>query len=84
MELQDVKNYLRVDGTDNDSIITAQMEAAQAELALRTKNYSFTDDKLANLYICERVKSLYFSDYDNSEMQKLLLQLLIDKADGIV
>lgn len=86
MNLQVVKDYLRVDGSENDSIITTLISAADASLSLQTKktDYDYTTDKLASLYICESVKSLYFSDHDNYEILKQLLALLIDKADGIV
>jgi len=85
MSLADVKKYLRVDGTDNDTIITAQIEAAEEYLVSQTNGttYVFATNKLAALYICEKVKSLYFSDYENEKMLDILLQLLIDRADGV-
>ena len=82
MTLSDVKKYLRVDGTANDVTINLLIDSTKDYIIHKTgKDFIQLDESLAKLYLCERVKSLYYPDYDNLHTLNILLSELIDKAD---
>lgn len=67
--LTDTKDYLRVDGTDNDTIISSLILAAQQQIEIAT-GISVSQQEsnhLAVVAIYNIVKLMYEADLDNNE-----------------
>ena len=90
MILEKVKDYLRVDGDDEDDLIKVMMEAAKEYIISAVGEYD-EDDKTANILFCAIVQNMY----DNRELmqsdqqmkkrieytfQSMILQLQLKKS----
>ena len=65
MTIEQVKDYLRVDGDDDDNIIRTMMEASKEYIVSAVGEYDETD-KTANLLFCAIVQNMY----DNRELMQ--------------
>lgn len=74
MTLEEVKEYLRVDGDDDDNIIQTMMEAAKEYIVSAVGEYN-EEDKTANILFYAIVQNMY----DNRE----LMQSDIQQKKGI-
>ena len=90
MTIETVKDYLRVDGDDDDGLISWMMETAKEYIVSAVGEYD-EEDKTANLLFCAIVQNLY----DNRELMQsdiqqrkaieytfksIILQLQLNKA----
>lgn len=69
MTLEQVKDYLRVDGDDDDNIIQVMMEAAKEYIVSAVGEYD-EEDKTAEILFCAIVQNLY----DNRELMQSDIQ----------
>ena len=69
MTLEQVKDYLRVDGDDDDNIIRTMMEAAKEYIVFAVGEYE-EKDKTANMLFCAIVQNMY----DNRELMQSDIQ----------
>ena len=69
MTIETVKDYLRVDGDDDDGLISLMMETAKEYIVSAVGEYD-EEDKTANLLFCAIVQNLY----DNSEIMQSDIQ----------
>ena len=69
MTIEEVKDYLRVDGDDDDNIIRTMMEASKEYIISAVGEYDETD-KTANLLFCAIVQNMY----DNRELMQSDIQ----------
>jgi DNA packaging protein, QLRG family len=74
MTIEQVKDYLRVDGDDDDNIIQTMMEASKEYIVSAVGEYD-ENDKTASLLFCAIVQNMY----DNRE----LMQSDIQQKKGI-
>lgn len=65
MELEDIKEYLRVDGDDEDNLISMMMEAGKEYIRSAVGEYDDTD-KTANILLAAVVQNMY----DNRELMQ--------------
>ena len=68
MTIEEVKDYLRVDGDDDDNIIRIMMEASKEYIISAVGEYD-EEDKTANLF-CAIVQNMY----DNRELMQSDIQ----------
>ena len=69
MTLEQVKDYLRVDGDDDDNTIQVMMEAAKEYIISAVGEYD-EEDKTARILFCAIVQNLY----DNRELMQSDIQ----------
>ena len=69
MTIEKVKDYLRVDGDDDDSIIQTMMEAAKEYIVSAVGEYD-EKDKTAKILFCAIVQNMY----DNRELMQSDIQ----------
>ena len=69
MTIEQVKDYLRVDGDDDDSIIQTMMEAAKEYIVSAVGEYD-EKDKTAKILFCAIVQNMY----DNRELMQSDIQ----------
>lgn len=69
MTLEQVKDYLRVDGDDDDNIIQVMMEAAKEYIISAVGEYD-GEDKTAKILFCAIVQNMY----DNRELMQSDIQ----------
>lgn len=69
MTLEQVKDYLRVDGDDDDNIIQVMMEAAKEYIISAVGEYD-EEDKTAKILFCAIVQNMY----DNRELMQSDIQ----------
>ena len=69
MTIETVKDYLRVDGDDDDGLISLMMETAKEYIVSAVGEYD-EEDKTANLLFCAIVQNLY----DNRELMQSDIQ----------
>ena len=69
MTLEQVKDYLRVDGDDDDNIIRTMMEAAKEYIVSAVGEYD-EEDKTAKILFCAIVQNMY----DNRELMQSDIQ----------
>ena len=69
MTLEQVKDYLRVDGDDDDNIIQVMMEAAK-EYIISAVGEDDEEDKTAKILFCAIVQNMY----DNRELMQSDIQ----------
>ena len=69
MTIETVKDYLRVDGDDDDGLISLMMETAKEYIVSAVGEYD-EEDKTANLLLCAIVQNLY----DNRELMQSDIQ----------
>ena len=69
MTIEQVKDYLRVDGDDDDSIIQTMMEAAKEYIVSAVGEYD-KEDKTAKILFCAIVQNMY----DNRELMQSDIQ----------
>lgn len=90
MTIETVKDYLRVDGDDDDGLISLMMETAKEYIVSAVGEYD-EEDKTANLLFCAIVQNLYDSrELMQSDIQQrkaieytfksIILQLQMKKA----
>ena len=65
MGLEDIKEYLRVDGDDEDNLISMMMEAGKEYIRSAVGEYDDTD-KTANILLAAIVQNMY----DNRELMQ--------------
>ena len=65
MGLEDIKEYLRVDGDDEDNLISMMMEAGKEYIRSAVGEYDDTD-KTANILLAAVVQNMY----DNRELMQ--------------
>lgn len=65
MTLEKVKEYLRVDGDDEDDLIKVMMEAAKEYIISAVGEYN-EDDRTANVLFAAMVQNMY----DNRELMQ--------------
>lgn len=65
MGLEDIKEYLRVDGDDEDNLISMMMEAGKEYIRSAVGGYDDTD-KTANILLAAVVQNMY----DNRELMQ--------------
>ena len=65
MGLEDIKEYLRVDGDDEDNLISMMMEAGMEYIRSAVGEYDDTD-KTANILLAAVVQNMY----DNRELMQ--------------
>lgn len=65
MGLEDIKEYLRVDGDDEDKLISTMMEAGKEYIRSAVGEYDDTD-KTANILLAAIVQNMY----DNRELMQ--------------
>ena len=65
MSLEDIKEYLRVDGDDEDRLITTMMEAGKEYIRSAVGEYDDTD-QTANILLAAIVQNMY----DNRELMQ--------------
>lgn len=65
MGLEDLKEYLRVDGDDEDNLISTMMEAGKEYIRSAVGEYDDTD-KTANILLAAVVQNMY----DNRELMQ--------------
>lgn len=77
-DLQEAKDWLRIDGDANDNIIKMQLDAAASALTAATGiNWKTNNEKLSKLWQLEYVKSIYFApSYDNKKGMDAMLDYL--------
>ena len=56
MTLEEVKDYLRVDGDDDDNIIRTMMEASKEYIVSAVGEYDETDKTANLLFLCDSAK----------------------------
>ena len=69
MTIETVKDYLRVDGDDDDGLISLMMETAKEYIVSAVGEYD-EEDKTANLLFCAIVHNMY----DNRELMQSDIQ----------
>lgn len=69
MTIETIKDYLRVDGDDDDGLISLMMETAKEYIVSAVGEYD-EEDKTANLLFCAIVQNLY----DNRELMQSDIQ----------
>ena len=69
MTIETVKDYLRVDGDDDDGLISLMMETAKEYIVSAVGEYD-EEDKTANILFCAIVQNLY----DNRELMQSDIQ----------
>ena len=90
MTIETVKDYLRVDGDDDDGLISLMMETAKEYIVSAVGEYD-EEDKTANLLFCAIVQNMYDSrELMQSDIQQrkaieytfksIILQLQMKKA----
>ena len=65
MGLEDIKEYLRVDGDDEDNLISMMMEAGKEYIRSAVGEYNDTD-KTANILLAAITQNMY----DNRELMQ--------------
>lgn len=65
MGLEDIKEYLRVDGDDEDNLISMMMEAGKEYIRSAVGEYDDTD-RTANILLAAVVQNMY----DNRELMQ--------------